>query len=400
MIELLMTALFAVLAAVNALVLVFFVLPDRKYKKHCPPLSVIIPAHNEAPRIKSTVESVLNSDYKNKIDVMIVDDGSTDGTASVARKIRGVRVFSRKHAGKSAAINFGVSRARYETIVYLDADSSLRGDSLSLLVRPLADKKIGLSSGVILAKQTKNPLSWVQGLDYIVYSGWRYACSRVNAICVAPGFAAFRKKDITKAGGFSSDTLTEDIDTTLIMRKAGHGVAMTSAVMLTSVPSTLSSFFRQRVRWGRGTIQTAKKHRDILLNTKMKSVGFYGFPMHLFWYPFALVYLPLSIYWIAVSYSGGVFFFVKWLTFYGIIDLFYNLFIGTYAVTPIIASIIVSWILSFIFLLLAIRKFSRFSWKALSYIIIFPYTWIVFAAQGFAMLRELFSNDRGNVWTK
>ena len=401
MIELLMTVLFSALAVVNAIVLVLFLLPDKKYGAYTPPVSVIIPAHNEASTIKSTIASVLASDYKGKMEIIVVNDGSKDKTADAIKSVRGVRLFSIRHSGKAAALNFGINKAKYDTIVFLDADSQLLKNSISLLVQPLADRNIAVSSGVILAKQSKNPFSWFQSLDYVVFSGWRYACSKINATYVAPGFGAVRKSALHTVGGFSKDTLTEDIDTTLMLRKSGYGAAMTLSTMLTSTPASFRSFIRQRLRWGRGTIQTAKKHKDMMFRSN--TLGMYGFPMHMFWYPFALVYLPLSFYWMAhsfLAYGGGIMFFLNWLTIYGIFNLFSNVASGTYALSPIIASVMLSWALSFVYFLLTMRKFSAFSWKILSYLIIFPYNWLVFGVQGITLVTELFSRKRGNVWTK
>ncbi len=414
MIELFLTVLFSFLAAVNAVVLVLFFLPDKKYVSgKCPPLSVIIPAHNEEGYIADTVDSVKSSDYRNKLEIIVVDDGSTDGTANVAgslaKKYRNVRFFRIKHSGKSAALNYGLRKARFDVVAFIDADSTLEKTSLASLVRPLSKKDISISSGIIRAKHTRNPLSWFQDIDYISSSGWRYACDKINATYISPGFAAFRKKAILHVGGFSKDTLTEDLDTTLTMRKKGYGAAMTHAVMFTSVPSTLRSFVRQRIRWGRGSVQTAKKHSDVLFSSEMKGVGFYSFPMHLFWYPFSLFYLPFAIYWMfAVFVSSQIavplaiaMFFIKWITIYGIGDLFYNVIIGAYALSPLLLSILLSWSLSFLYLLLAARKFSAFNWKMLAYLIIFPYFWITFAVQAYALLKEGFARSAGtNIWSK
>src|SRR3989338_838421 len=280
MIELFLTILFSLLAAINFAVLVLFSLRERKYRRFCPPLSVIIPAHNEEKYIAATISSVQASVYGNKKEIIVVDDGSTDNTGkivgAISKKSRNVRLFSVKHSGKSAALNYGLRKARFDIVAFVDADSAVAKDSLLQLVAPLAGKDVSISSGVIRARHTGNPLSWLQDIDYISSSGWRYACDKIGATYVSPGFAAFKKHDLVKIGGFSSDTLTEDIDTTLIMRRSGYGAAMTRASMLTSVPSTLRSFVKQRIRWGRGSIQTAKKHSGMLFG-RPRRIGFYSF---------------------------------------------------------------------------------------------------------------------------
>ena len=408
MMDIFLTVLFSLLAAVNAILLCLFLLPDRVYGKFCPPLSVIIPAHNEEKYISKTIESVLKSDYRNTMEIIVVNDGSTDKTAEIvgalSRTQKKIRLFSLKHSGKSAALNFGIKKARYETVAFVDADSTLEKKSLMKLVQPLAGRDVSISSGVIRARHT-GILSWFQDIDYISSSGWRYACDKIGATYISPGFAAFKKKDLLKVGGFSGDTLTEDLDTTLIMREGGYGAAMTRAYMFTSVPSTLRSLVRQRVRWGRGSIQNAKKHSGLIFSRNR--IGFYSFPMHLFWYPFSLFYLPFAIYWMfAVYFSSSIslpfatlMFFVKWVTVYGIADLAYNIFTGAYQLNALLVSILLSWGLSFIYLVAAARKFSAFSWKMLSYLIIFPYFWVTFAVQAYSLVRELLSPGKGkNLW--
>ena len=408
MMDIFLTVLFSLLAAVNAILLCLFLLPDKTYRKFCPPLSVIIPAHNEEKYISKTIESILKSDYRNRMEIIVVNDGSTDRTAEIvgalSRTQKKIRLFSLKHSGKSAALNFGIKKARYETVAFVDADSTLEKKGLMKLVEPLADRDVSISSGVIRARHT-GVLSWFQDIDYISSSGWRYACDKIGATYISPGFAAFRKKDLLKVGGFSGDTLTEDLDTTLIMRESGYGAAMTRAYMFTSVPSTLRSLVRQRVRWGRGSIQTAKKHPGLIFSRNR--IGFYSFPMHLFWYPFSLFYLPFAIYWMfSVYFSSSIslpfatlMFFVKWVTVYGIADLTYNILTGAYKLNALLVSILLSWGLSFVYLVAAARKFSAFSWKMLSYLIIFPYFWVTFAVQAYALVRELLSPGKGkNLW--
>lgn len=410
MLEIFLTALFSLLAAINIIALAIFVFPrkERVPGRFIPPVSIILPARNEAKHIEAAVRSIEESGYPGRKEVIIVDDGSTDSTAAVVRRLartnRSVRLFTVRHSGKSAAINFGISRAKFGILVYMDADSSFGKGSLEKLVAPLADRNCAISSGIIRARHTRNPLTWLQDIDYIASSSWRYVCSKVNATYIAPGFAAFRKRDVLKIGGFSQDTLTEDIDTALELRKAGYGAAMTGAVMFTSVPARLSQLVRQRVRWGRGSVQVAKKHRSLLF--ARSSLGIYGFPMHMFWYAFALLYMPFAAYWVISAYAAQAFlpldtlvFLVKWFTIYGMLDVIYSIATGAYAVTPLLVSIVLSWSVSFAYLLLSMRKFSGFGLRTLAYAVMLPYYWLMFAVQGFSLAYEGLSGAKGrNIW--
>ncbi|MBI3190693.1 glycosyltransferase family 2 protein [archaeon] len=416
MLELFLAFLFAILAAVHLVAVSIFLLPGKKYTdKYCPPVSIVIPAHNEEKFISESINSVIDAGYKNKKDIIVIDDGSTDKTAHVVRslskKYKNVRLFSIPHSGKANALNYGIRRARFDIIAYLDADSFIEKSSLMLLVHPLKDKRIAASSGVIRARR-KGIFTWFQDVDYIVSSGWRHICNKVNSTYVTPGFAAFSKTALKKINGFTGDTLTEDIDITIRLRKAGFHAVMTKASIFTSVPSTLTGLVRQRIRWGRGSVQVAKKHSDIIFSGKMNLVGTYAFPMHLFWYAFAILYMPFAIYWFSFNYASqfasGSFlsfasleFVIKWFTLYGIFDLLRNIISGAYGLTFLLASIILSWFFSFLYFVISSIKFG-FTWRTFAaYVVIFPYYWLLLIVQAAVLIYEAFSRKSvKNKWNK
>lgn len=416
MLTTLLTALFIILAGVQVIGFFIYFFPDkRRTTNFSPPLSIIIPAHNESKYIASTIKSILSGDYRNKKEILVIDDGSIDNTAAIVKKLseknNSVRLFSIPHSGKAAAINYGVEKAAHDILVYLDADSDLGNNSLRELVSPLSDKNIAASTGTIRVRYTRNLLTWMQDIDYIVSSGWRYISNKIGATYVIPGVAAFRKKTLEKIGKFSSDTLSEDIDIVIRLKKIGYNTVMVpSAVIYASVPTTLKGLIRQRFRWGRGSFQVAKKHSDIFFSKKTRFLGLYSFPMHLFWYAFALVYLPIAGYafissidiFVTEAIVSNVIIFGKWFTIYGIADILFWTVSGSYALSPLILSIIVSWLVSFVFFVLLVRKFSQYGIKtALSYAIIFVYYWILFFIQAGALIYELSSGRKGNnVWNK
>ncbi len=410
--ELILTMLFSTLAAVHIIAIAIFFLPARRTikNKYTPPVSVIIPAHNEARFIAATIQSILSADYPGRKEILVVDDGSSDETAGIVKAVSGknkiVRLFSIPHSGKAAALNYGLEKAQFETVVCMDADSSIGKTSLLALVQPLADPRTAASSGAIRVKYN-GIFTWFQDIDYIISSGWRYVCSKINSTYVTPGFAAFKKSALKKIHGFSNDTLTEDIDVTIRLRKAGFHAVMSHAIMHTSTPSSLVGLVKQRIRWGRGSIQVAKKHTDIFFSDKMNFIGNYAFPMHLFWYAFALLYIPFAMYWFIGNFVSqplslaSLEVLAKWFTIYGIADVVVNILTGTYALTALLAAIIASWLFSFLYLLLNMARFG-FTWRTLvAYIFIFPYYWLLLAVQAVALLREAFSRQLAtNKWSK
>lgn len=419
MLDVFLAALLSALAIVQTSAFFIYFLPERNPTSNfTPPLSIIIPAHNEAKNISATIKSILSNKYKNKKEIIVVDDGSTDETMDVVKKIsaksREVRAFSIPHSGKSKALNYGLKKSSYGIVAFLDADSALEKDSLEKLVQPLSDRGVAASSGVIRAKCTRNPLTWMQDIDYIISSGWRYITNKLDANYSMPGFAAFRKSALMRMGGFSRDTLTEDLDIGLSLRKSGFRTVMSRAVMCTTVPSTIGSLFHQRIRWGRGSIQVAKKHSDMLFTRRFEFIGLYAFPVHLFWYAFAIAYLPFLFYWFLGDYANyflfsgaavsmdAAIFFVKWLTIYGIADLIYGTMTTAYALNTLTAAVIAAWGFSFAYFILLLRRFSGAGLKTLvAYLFIFPYFWFILTVQGASLIYEALSRRKAaNIWNK
>ncbi|MBU4405983.1 MAG: glycosyltransferase family 2 protein, partial [Candidatus Altiarchaeota archaeon] len=217
MIDLILIVIFSVLIVLHGSWIFLLLYPERKkYDEISPDISIIMPAHNEEGIIESTINSVLEAEYSGKREIIVVNDGSSDRTAEIVRglaeKDERIRLYETNHVGKAKAINRGVENATNEIVVVLDADSMLDSEALVKIVKPFSDKRVGGVSGIIRAIQTNNPLTWFQDLEYIVTSGWRYTCNRLDSTYIFPGFAAFRKGALLETGGFSSDTLSEDFE--------------------------------------------------------------------------------------------------------------------------------------------------------------------------------------------
>ncbi len=382
-------------------------------------LSVILPAHNEEASITESIKSILSSDYPKEKEIIVVDDGSTDNTYELVKKLQEkhpeIRLFRIKHSGKANALNFGVGKARFDTLVFLDSDSFLTENSLKNIVHPLSDKEVGAVSGVVRARCTRNPLTWFQDFEYMLSSSWRYVCNVINSTSVVPGFVAVKKKALLKIQGFSEDTLTEDFDIVLRLKKAGYSTVMaSSAVIHTTVPGTFKSLFIQRLRWGRGTIQVVKKHSDMFLSRKFGFLGTYTLPTHLYWYIFSLVYLPSVVYWMLSDYYRYFFlnnniislsvlqFFLKWFTTYGMFDLMYKTWTGVYLLNTRLFLTILSFVLMLAYVLVMSLKLTKPDLKhVFVYFFFFPYIVFIIFIQCVAFLYEFRRGAKGkNIWEK
>ncbi|NTW14025.1 MAG: glycosyltransferase [Candidatus Moranbacteria bacterium] len=263
-----------------------FFVPKRRFRADFrPAVSVIIPAFNEERVIVQTIESILKSDYPT-FDVIVVDDGSTDGTWNVIRERfadhPSIRLFTRENGGKSSSLNFGISQTSAPILVTLDSDTQFQSDTISKLARHFADPRIGAVAGNSKVGNRINVLTRWQALEYIVGQNLdRRAFEVLNAITVVPGsVGAWRSEAVERAGGFSSRTLAEDADLTFgIIRNGYRVVYEDDAYGFTEAPDNVRDFLKQRFRWMYGTIQTVYQHRGIFLNVrKGGSLGFVAMP--------------------------------------------------------------------------------------------------------------------------
>ena len=232
-----------------------------------PAVTVLIPAYNERPVIAGTVRSVLANDYAG-LEVVVVDDGSTDGTGDEVERLFGaeprVRLLRQTNAGKAAALNRGLAAARGEVLVCFDADTQIAPNGIALIVRHFADPAIGAVAGNVKVGNRVNLLTRWQSIEYITSQNLdRRAYARLNAITVVPGaVGAWRKSAVVAAGGYLNDTMAEDMELTYRIRRAGWRItADTETLGYTEAPSTVRAFFAQRFRWAYGTLQCLWKHR-------------------------------------------------------------------------------------------------------------------------------------------
>jgi peptidoglycan/xylan/chitin deacetylase (PgdA/CDA1 family)/GT2 family glycosyltransferase len=232
-------------------------------------VSVVVPAYNEAANIAATVRSLADSDYP-RFEVIVVDDGSTDGTADLVERLGlpGVRVVRQPNAGKPAALNNGVRYARADLLVLVDGDTVFQRDTLSRLVQGFADPAVGAVSGNTKVANRSGLLGRWQHLEYVIgFNLDRRAYDVAGCMPTIPGaIGAFRRRVLAEVGGVPSDTLAEDSDLTMAVLRAGWRVVYEErAVAWTEAPASLRQLYRQRYRWCYGTLQAIWKHRHAVV---------------------------------------------------------------------------------------------------------------------------------------
>ncbi|HEU5428381.1 MAG TPA: glycosyltransferase [Actinocrinis sp.] len=228
------------------------------------PVSVIVPAYNEEAGIEATLLSLFDCKYP--MEIIVVDDGSTDGTAAVVERFRGmgVRLIRQPNAGKPAALNTGIAHARGRILVLLDGDTVFQPDAIPYLVQPFSDPDIGAVSGNAKVGNRSGLLGRWQHIEYVVgFNLDRRFYDLAGCMPTVPGaIGAFRREALLDIGGVSDQTLAEDTDLTMALLRAGWRVVYEEkAIAWTEAPASLGQLWRQRYRWSYGTMQAMWKHR-------------------------------------------------------------------------------------------------------------------------------------------
>lgn len=296
------------------------------------PISIIVPAYNEQKTITASVLSMLHMDYP-LFEIVIVNDGSTDGTlAELTDKlslipfpeayrrrletepVRGVyrstrhqvvRVVDKDNGGKADSINAGINAARYPLFCVVDADSVLQPDSLRKVVQPfLEDQRVVAAGGTIriangcqvkggFLKHIGLPRNWLALFQVVEYMrgfligriGW----SAINGLLIISGaFGVFRKSVVMEVGGFSRDTVGEDMELVVRIhrvmreqRRAYRIVFLPDPMAWTEVPEDMRTLASQRARWQMGLAESLFANLGLLFSRNGGSPGWLAFPFML-----------------------------------------------------------------------------------------------------------------------
>ena len=253
--------------------------PDGEF---LPPVSIVVPAFNEAAGIARAVRSLDGSDYPG-FEVIVVDDGSEDGTGDIvaALELEHVRVVRQANAGKPAALNRGIESARHDLVVTVDGDTVFETGTLRELVQPLREPNVGAVAGNTKVGNRGGLLGRWQHIEYVMgFNLDRRLYDLLRCMPTVPGaIGAFRREALTDIGGVSDATLAEDTDITIGIGRAGWRVAYAeNARAWTEAPASLAALWRQRYRWSYGTMQAVWKHRGAVVRPREWRIGRLAIP--------------------------------------------------------------------------------------------------------------------------
>jgi biofilm PGA synthesis N-glycosyltransferase PgaC len=295
--------------------------PPRVVQAHYPGVTILIAAYEEEEAIGHTIESIAQEDYPGPLEVLVLNDGSRDGTAEAARAAVErvdfaphvvVRIINfPRNRGKAAVLNSGLAEARHDLIVTIDGDTRLRSDALTDIVeRLLSDPPDTMAvAGAVLVRNSRETLmTGAQEWDYFHgIAAVKRMQSMYHGTLVAQGaFSVYRKEALQAVGGWP-ECVGEDIVLTWAMLKRGWRIGYAEdAVVFTNAPATFKQFSLQRKRWSRGLVEALHHHEDLLFKPRMTTIFIWW---NLLFMPLDLVYsfvfIPgvvaamFGIYWIA-----------------------------------------------------------------------------------------------------
>jgi len=255
-------------------------------KARLPSVAVIIACYNEEAVIGKTLDALLRSTYS-KFKIVVVNDGSKDGTLKILKKYalkdKRIRVIDIPNGGKANALSLAIRKTRNRWLIFCDADTVFASDALERFAREaIKDPMIGAIAGNIKVGNDHNLLTRSQFIEYSMSHMFiKTAQDLINSIIVVPGALGLWRRDVLlKIGGFTNDTLAEDADATMKVIASGYRVKYISNIgARTEAPEKVSQLMTQRTRWQLGNMQALFKHSRGLFNYRYKLLGYVGLPM-------------------------------------------------------------------------------------------------------------------------
>jgi cellulose synthase/poly-beta-1,6-N-acetylglucosamine synthase-like glycosyltransferase len=244
-------------------------------------LSVIVPAYNEEKTIGATLQAILDNGYpKDKLEIIVVNDGSTDGTVDIVKKYKNVILLDKPNSGKADSVNKAIKKSKHDFIAVIDADSYPQKNALKEIMKYFADEKVGGVTGAALVKNRNNLLEKCQAMEYVLIAWTRKSLDAVHSVFVTPGsLSAYRKTALEEIGGFDTKVMTEDIEIAwnLLRHKWKTRMAIRAKVF-TSAPSKVKAWYNQRIRWNVGGFQTLVKHWSLFGKKEYNMFGVFVIP--------------------------------------------------------------------------------------------------------------------------
>jgi cellulose synthase/poly-beta-1,6-N-acetylglucosamine synthase-like glycosyltransferase len=250
-----------------------------------PSVAVIVPCLNEGETVAGTTVSLLALDYpKDKLEIILVDNGSTDNTPEVMARFKDnpqVRILTVTERGKHVAVNAGIATTSADFIGCLDADSFVEPSALYEIIPCFEDPQVASVTAAMSVFKPKNLLEHMQNAEYTFGITMRHVFASINGLYVTPGpFSFYRHTTINELGGFRHGHATEDMEMALRIQQAGYRIEnAVLARVYTKAPNTLPKLVKQRTRWTTGFMRNVLgEYRGLIGNRANSALGLLVLP--------------------------------------------------------------------------------------------------------------------------
>jgi len=299
--------------------------PKEKEARHAKKpysLTVLVPCYNSKNTIKRCIDSIKAMEYPIPFRIIVADDGSTDGTREMLRKMKGFELLELPHRGKGYAMNDALKIITTDAIVGIDSDTYPTKETLVKLVGHLDDPKVGAVTARLIPDARHTFMQKVQNLEYVMGFGfWNNVLSSINIMSYVTGpLTVFRRSALKKVGYyFDTKNLAEDMEIGLRLQQNGYKIKVCASVCCeTDAPTTIGKLAKQRDRWYRSRVYNLIKYRSLFFNPVNPELGFFGLPylfsvemlMIVLLFRVGVLLLSRLFDWLAVNYllffSGNV----------------------------------------------------------------------------------------------
>ncbi len=253
--------------------------------KSYPSVTIIVPCYNEEKTVLKTITSLLALEYpKEKLSILVVDDGSTDRTSEVVTSLskeQCIRVIRKENGGKYTALNEGLLETTSDIVGCLDADSFVEKNALEHIIPYFENTLVMAVVPSIVVDRPQNVLQMVQHIEYYWGIFLRKALSYLGALYVTPGpFTLFRRGVFARLGNYVEGHKTEDLEFALRMQKNGYIIVNAhNAHVHTVSPRTFRGLYVQRVRWTYGFLKNVLDYKDMFFKKEYGHLGILVLPM-------------------------------------------------------------------------------------------------------------------------
>lgn len=259
--------------------------PVRRPLDHYPPLTILVAAYNESASIADTLRSIEDQHYPGELQVIVINDGSTDETPGIVRECLTrypwlTLLDIKQNGGKANALNCALKIAQHDLVLTVDADSYLFHDSLQSIVERYQEDPPdtrAIAGTVLVRNSRSNWITLAQEWDYFHgIAAIKRTQSLFQGTLVAQGaFSLYDRATVLALGGWPV-CVGEDIVLTWAILKAGYRVGhCEDACLFTNAPASLKQFYRQRRRWARGMVEAFKRHPGVLLKPQLPTFFIY-----------------------------------------------------------------------------------------------------------------------------